>query len=166
MKDEVRSADAQGYMPEPGHNSLGSSPLPLLKPASPGSLVVCLLHETKTTFISRSGRVVDGTSPENWRRATVRGFKSYLRRQRRQALSYCRVVTSNGLFRGGWATSHPPNAAIAGHKPGSETQSGHPFTTPYHHPGGKRRKKSSIFKGLRGVTLKENLCKNNVAKTH
>lgn len=53
--------------------------------------------EPKTTFISRSGRVVDGTSPENWRRATVRGFKSYLRRQRRQALSYCRVVTSNGL---------------------------------------------------------------------
>ena len=110
--------------------------------------------------------MVDGTSPENWRRATVRGFKSYLRRQRRKALLYCRVVTSNGLFLsgGGWTIVHPPNAAIAGHKPGSETQSGHPFTTPYHHPGGKRRKKSSVFKGLRGVTLKENLCKNNVAK--
>ena len=101
MKDEVRGADAQGYMPEPGHNSLGSSPLPLLKPASQAVWWFCLLYETKTTFISRSGRVVDGTSLENWRRETVRGFKSYLRRQRRQALSYCRVVTSNGLFLSG-----------------------------------------------------------------
>lgn len=40
------------------------------------------------------------------------------------------------------------------------------FATSCHHMGGKYEKSHSVFKGLRALTLKENLCKNNVAINH